>query len=217
MDDKKLIPATSTIMVDWTVEVLREKGPITRDDLLKAVEVIAGQKGFYVRDILKLKKTLMIAKEQGLVSSPRKSWWTAVGRRGASDLAVMEKPEALKQGRQQLNVVREVGTGSEAIYVICFKEDIEQAARDGQPRYPCKIGKSTDARSRLLSDPTTYQHHTPIVGLVINCANCSQLEKVFHGTFKIAGTWKTNEWFITTPAMIEQFYRDWLRILQPLI
>jgi len=96
---------------------------------------------------------------------------------------------------------------------VFYNEDEAIRAREqGRETWDCKIGKAKNAGSRI-SD-SAFIAKSPVIGLLIKCADEDAVEKVLHNTLRAAGVWRKldggQEWYQTSPRRIENFYRAWL-------
>jgi hypothetical protein len=62
----------------------------------------------------------------------------------------------------------------------------------------------------------TYFFNVPIVGLLIRCENADAVERALKGSLQFAEVWlkqaEGKEFFRTSPARIETFYKTWLSL-----
>jgi hypothetical protein len=219
-DGKRLVPASPKNMVPWLIEAL-ESGPLTRDEVLGRVESTGRHLGYSANDILTLKKALSIAKKDRKIQNLRKNWWALASNDISVGLPVEDESEIIL-GKRRIPVLRTIGSGSEEVYVFYDQEEAERAAAGGNDAWRCKIGKATKgAKHRLLGNGQfTYFFHVPIVGLLIRCENADAVEKGLKSGLQLAKVWLSQaegkEFFRTSPARIESFYRAWISLCDAL-
>ena len=210
---RQFIPATPGLMKPWVLQAL-QAGPQERAVLLGAVDDLARKSGFKVTDLTGLKRTLLQLSRENLVTNIRKGWW---GLSRNVPLTEAETPEDLTWGRKRsMRVLREIGAGTEYVYVLQFLEDVEVAQAKGSLTWKCKIGFSLNAAQRLLTDvKQTYIAKSPEVGLMIRCSNAYATEKAIQYSLRACDLWLKHsdgqEWYLTNPDEVASFYFEWFK------
>jgi len=100
-----------------------------------------------------------------------------------------------------VNVLKEIGTGKEYVYVYYNPKD-----RDNNVEWECKIGKSVNhpiIRIQKQKIKTAFSYE-PEIGLIIKVDNCGLLERHIHTT--LASSKIRNEWFKTNPTIVENCF-----------
>ncbi len=204
------VPAAPANMTPWILQVL-EGGPHGRSELLQAANVLAQPNGFLITGVSALKKTLMLLRKKGLVENIRPGWWALASKPFLSDI----KPEPLTIGRRSIPVLRAIGDGPEDVYVFQYRHEVEAANLTGKTVWKCKIGKSKDAKVRLLNAASTFMSDRPEVGLRIKCRNSGIVENAIHRALEYHGQKIQDsagkEWFMTNSDQVTSFYKDWLK------
>jgi transcriptional regulator with XRE-family HTH domain len=101
---------------------------------------------------------------------------------------------------------RTIGTGSESVYVYYFASE-----RRGDS-WPCKIGRAKgDPIKRIRTQQASMQER-PVVALVMRTSDSDTLESLIHSSLNRAPSFG-REWFITSPAEVEQIFQGKLTSL----
>ena len=110
---------------------------------------------------------------------------------------------------------KEVGAGSECVYLYFNPNDRRLAELEGRDVWECKIGRtgSRDAIQRILGQGIrTALSRLPTVGLVLRAEDSAALESALHSSLRLVGAEVPdspgNEWFITSPARVEAWYES---------
>ncbi len=202
-------------MIPWIIMAL-QNGPMERDALLTAVDVIANANGFKAKEnMFGLKKALNKLShkdnKENKVKNIRKGWWAL-----ADKIVVDEEtsPSKLVAGKRSVDVLREIGKGTQSVYIFQYKEDVDQAKSKKHDCWNCKIGKSKNAENRVTGS-STFIVKSPQVGLLIRCDDSAVVEKILHWSLSKVGQGEKHdaghEWFRTSPQLVETFYRSWLQ------
>ena len=214
---RKLVPATATSMMPWVLEALKD-GPRERTELFGLVDAIARTQRFQVSDISSLKKALMNLKNDSRVENVRKGWWALST---STKITEITAPDNLSLGKRSIPVLREIGQGSEYIYVLQFHDEVQKSLAEGAVMWKCKIGKSRNLSQRLLSNvPATYIDRCPEVGLVTRCDKSTVVEAALHAALRMCDqhskTSPGTEWFVTSPRHVADFYPDRIKACERL-
>ena len=162
-----------------------------------------------------LKRVLDQLKLAGVIVHVKKGIWrsSASGNTDSSDTAVAVEPpaEVTPAAAPTLSIEKEIGRGSESVYVYYFPDARALAKLRKQKTWPCKIGYSaTDAGARVLAYSTAL-HQLPTVALVIRTENGRAVEKLIHAHLELQGAKiegsPGTEWLMTSPAVVEKIYK----------
>ena len=118
---------------------------------------------------------------------------------------------------------KEIGNGLECVYLYFNPNDRRLAELEGRDIWECKIGRtsSRDAMQRIWGQGIrTSLSHLPTVGLVFRTDDSSALENALHSSLRLVGAEVPdspgNEWFITSPALVEAWYESFQSTLATL-
>ena len=108
-------------------------------------------------------------------------------------------------------IEKEIGTGTDCVYVYYNPNDKKLALMEGNDRWECKIGfSSTDPVKRIQSQGyQTSMAREPIIGLVIRTANGYYAESFIHKhlySYRVPVKVGGDEWFLTSPAEVESIF-----------
>jgi DNA-binding XRE family transcriptional regulator len=114
-----------------------------------------------------------------------------------------------------LDILKTIGLGHQCVYVYYYPNDKKLAELSGFEVWECKIGMTTtgEAISRVIAQKSnTSRHQSPIIALEIRTDNAQKLESEIHRVFyadrippsKFSG----DEWFITNPEIIENYFNS---------
>lgn len=104
---------------------------------------------------------------------------------------------------------KEIGSGESTVYVYYYPTFKDNAIKEGEDFWKCKVGKTTkDANSRIKEQ--TGIPEQPETGLEIKTDDPDQLENALHAMLKARGRHveeaKGKEWFITSPTEVYEMY-----------
>ena len=104
---------------------------------------------------------------------------------------------------------KEIGSGESTVYVYYYPTFKDNAIKEGQQFWKCKVGRTTtDADSRIKAQ--TGIPEPPETGLEIKTDDPDQLEDALHAMLKARGRHveeaKGKEWFITSPTEVYEMY-----------
>ena len=105
----------------------------------------------------------------------------------------------------------EIGRGKQAVYVYYYDAYKKIAESNNCPRWECKIGRTDrDPIQRIFSQAGTCLPESPHLALIIYCDDSGKLEDALHSILRYQKRWienaPGNEWFLTSPAEIENIY-----------
>ena len=168
-----------------------------------------------------IKRALQDLREDGLLTSPGHGWWslTNASPEGSSiseepvTKTIVSPDEAIDDFERTLRPEKEIGAGTECVYLYFNPNDRELAEHRGRNIWECKIGRtsSCDAIPRILGQGVrTALSRSPTIGLVIRTDNSAALENALHSTLRLIGAEVPdspgNEWFVTSPSRVEAWY-----------
>ena len=168
-------------------------------------------------------RVLRDLRDDGLVIAPGHGWWRwtdssssvpPVPEEQATD-TIASVDEATNDFEPIIRPDKEVGAGPECVYLYFNPNDRRLAELEGRDVWECKIGRtsSRDAIQRILSQGIrTSLSRLPTVGLVLRTDDSSALENALHSSLRLVGAEVPdspgNEWFITSPALVEAWYEN---------
>jgi hypothetical protein len=121
-----------------------------------------------------------------------------------------EPPADLDEG---LRPEKEVGSGTECVYLYFNPNDRRLAQLEGREVWECKIGRtgSADAISRILGQGVrTALSRLPTVGIVLRTDDSAELERALHSSLRLLEAEVPDspgaEWFLTSPVRVEAWY-----------
>ena len=109
------------------------------------------------------------------------------------------------------SVDKELGEGSNSVYLYYYDAYKELAELKGIKTWECKIGRTdVEPIQRILGQAGTCYPEMPHIALIMYCDDSLQLEMALHSILKVQ---KKNiesapgkEWFLTSPQEIEEMY-----------
>jgi len=175
-----------------------------------------------------IRRAVADLKNNGSVVAPAHGWlrW-----RDASTVAnsiaqeVASPPEAsvddgMEDIEPDLTPEKVNGDGPECVYLYFNPNDRRLAELENRDVWECKIGRTSncDPSRRILEQGiSTSLSHLPILGLIIKTVDSGALEKALHSSLRLVGAEVPdspgNEWFITSPARVEQWYASYQNAL----
>jgi hypothetical protein len=174
-----------------------------------------------------ISRVLQDLKNDGLVVSPGHGWWR--WSNSSPDSPITEEQvtdttasvdEAINDFEPIIRPHKEVGAGSECVYLYFNPNDRRLAELEGHDVWECKIGRtgSRDAIQRILGQGSrTALSRLPTVGLVLRSEDSAALESALHSSLRLVSAEDPdspgNEWFITSPARVEAWYESFQNAL----
>jgi hypothetical protein len=119
-----------------------------------------------------------------------------------------EKPERQKKADPTYGAEKEMGRGSEYVYVYFFPSDLSTQQQTKERRY--KVGKAKcSALQRIMDQIGTSHPEPPCILRFYRTNNCNELEAAFHNILrlrskKVAAPGK--EWFFTSPEELDAIF-----------
>ncbi len=174
-----------------------------------------------------IRRVLQDLRSDGLVITPGHGWWRWTG--SSPDGLIPEEQaidttasvdDAIDDLEPDIRPDKEVGAGSECVYLYFNPNDRRLAELEGRDVWECKIGRtaSRDAIQRILGQGIrTALSRLPTVGLVLRAEDSAALESALHSSLRLVGAEVPdspgNEWFITSPARVEAWYESFQNAL----
>jgi hypothetical protein len=177
-------------------------------------------------------RILVDLKADGQISNLAHGWWRWTGS-AAQDGSVVEdlgpnasapEDEAMDELDESLRPEKEIGSGTECVYLYFNPNDRRLAELEGRDVWECKIGRtsSSDAISRILGQGVrTALSRLPTVGIVLRTEDSAALEQALHSSLRLLEAEVPDspgiEWFLTSPARVEAWYsrfQDALAVLR---
>jgi hypothetical protein len=199
-------------LVDRIVQLHRERGGVTPPD-----------------PSLPIRRVLQDLRDEGAVVAPGHGWWRWNGD-GAPETGIPEDQvdepqlrtdELISDLQPAIQVEKELGSGSECVYLYFNPNDRRLAELEGRASWECKIGRtsSCDSIGRILGQGIkTSLSRLPTVGLVLRTDDSAALEKAVHASLRLVGAdvpdSPGSEWFMTSPAQIEAWYACFQKCLE---
>jgi hypothetical protein len=199
-------------LVDRIVQLHRERGGALTPD-----------------PALGVRRALGDLRDEGLVTSPGHGWWRWNGAvsDGATtpevvptDAATDSSCDAIDDFQPTIRVEKEVGVGSECVYLYFNPNDRRLAELEGRDVWECKIGRtsSRDAINRILGQGVrTALSRLPTIGLVLRTDDSAALERALHSSFRLVGAEVPDspgsEWFVTSPERVQAWYANFEKCL----
>lgn len=116
--------------------------------------------------------------------------------------------------------LKEIGDGTEAVYLYYNPNDKELAKLKNKDVWECKVGmtQTLPVEARIFSQGVkTALSKMPEIALVIKTNNAPLLERAIHTALRqldlVAPDSLGTEWFITNPERIESWYRVYFKNL----
>ena len=110
-----------------------------------------------------------------------------------------------------VNNTKEIGSGSETVYVYYYPIYRKYALLNNQSEWQCKIGMTTkNLWDRIYSQAATCFPEEPFIALIIKCDDARTIETILHKILKNKNKWLETapgkEWFLTSPEEVENIY-----------
>jgi hypothetical protein len=104
----------------------------------------------------------------------------------------------------------ELGDGDQLVYCFYLPMYRNQAQRDGEKRWPIKIGRTTGSLTTRLASLSTSMPELPVVAVVIRVHDADLLERAIQNILSFRGRWLSEaagaEWYLTNPEEIAQIF-----------
>lgn len=105
-----------------------------------------------------------------------------------------------------------IGHGKDQVYLYYYPAYRMLRLQQDHYDWPCKIGWTRgQASHRVLQQTHTSNPEKPVLGLVINSDDGYRLEQALHAILRLyhkeIRQATGDEWFLTTPAEVEQLCR----------
>jgi Meiotically up-regulated gene 113 len=217
------LPLSPTMAAELIVRMLvKVSKPKRRIEILQYVEATHTQLGgLPVADVeSRVKRALARLVDEGKIYSPAVGFYTTRNEveQGVSFEVSQEVPEELVPDIQieQIVAEKEIGQGSESVYVYFSSSDRKLAAFERRNEWPCKVGFTAgNVAARILSQGIgTSMSSLPVLGLVIKSEDAHQLERALHialdfGGCRIDGS-IGSEWFLSSPEKIVAWHGEFV-------
>ncbi|MCY4570174.1 MAG: GIY-YIG nuclease family protein [Candidatus Poribacteria bacterium] len=107
--------------------------------------------------------------------------------------------------------VKEIGKGSESVYLYYFPTYRRYAELLKEPNYPCNVGRTEGVVTNRVSQQIGDQlPEKPQLALILRTDNCRWLEARIHAALKRKGKQIEDaigeEWFMTAPSEVKSIY-----------
>ena len=218
------LPFTRPLVRRFVEELFRDQSQWKSGDLVNRVVQLHRAKGGAAVSSpqFTIKRVLQDLRNEGMVIALGHGWWRWTG--GTSDglantdrEAIPAEPtvsvnDAADDLEPTIRIDKEIGVGSECVYLYFNPNDRRLAELEGRNVWECKIGRtSCDAVNRILGQGIrTALSRLPTVGLVVHTDDSSALENALHSSLRLVGAEVPdspgNEWFITSSARVEAWY-----------
>ena len=165
-----------------------------------------------------LRRVLTDMKNDGLIFAPGHGHWISDSTEG-NEIEDKEENEfetlelATEPSEPLFPAEKEIGEGSECVYVYFNPNDRKLALAESRIDWECKVGRtsSSEVTLRLISQGvSTALSRPPILGLLIRTDKSSLVEKILHNSLRLASSNYDDaigtEWFMTSPQAIEAWY-----------
>ena len=109
--------------------------------------------------------------------------------------------------------VKEIGKGSESVYLYYFPTYRRYAELLKEPNYPCNVGRTEGVVTNRVSQQIGDQlPEKPQLALILRTDNCRWLEARIHAALKRKGKQIEDaigeEWFMTDPSEVKSIYQS---------
>ena len=175
------LPFVRPIIRSLVEEVFRERPQWKSRELVDRIAQLHRQRGGAVppEPALPVRRVLQDLRDEGLVVAPGHGWWRWNGDGAAGTTTVENESneqvpaadELIADLQPSLHIEKELGNGSECIYLYFNPNDRRLAELEGRDSWECKIGRtsSCDAIGRILgqgirtslSAPPDYRARSP--------------------------------------------------------
>jgi len=225
------LPFVRPIIRSLVEEVFGERPQWKSRDLVDRIAQLHRQRGGDVppEPALPVRRVLQDLRDEGLVVAPGHGWWR--WNSGGADGAITAEDEPMEPGpvtdeliadlQPSVHIEKEVGEGSECVYLYFNPNDRRLAELEGRGSWECKIGRtsSCDAIGRVLGQGIrTSLSRLPTIGLVLRTDDSAALEKALHASLRLVGAdvpdSPGNEWFMTSPTRVEAWYAGFQKSLE---
>jgi len=202
---------TPNILADILIELFDGK-QFERQDALNKIQKYFVEHGGIIEEksyAPTFKAAAKRLKERGLVNKGYGIWILNYEKQGIEIEPSEDKDEIVYHAEKEL------GTGNTTVYVYYYDVYEKLARFENKEEWPCKIGRTDrDPIFRVFSQSGTSYPEKPRLALFIHCEDSSKLEQALHSILKYRGKWISDapgtEWFLTSPAIIEDIYANLL-------
>ena len=161
-----------------------------------------------------LSRVLNDMKNEGLITAPGHGHWMREEALKEKDKEnIVQLSEVTEPNEPIFPAEKEIGEGSECVYVYFNPNDKKLAIAESRKVWECKVGRTSNSNVtlRLISQGvSTALSRPPVLGLVIRTDDSSLVEKVLHDSLRLATSDYDDaigrEWFMTSPDVIESWY-----------
>jgi hypothetical protein len=220
------LPFVRPVVRQLTEELLRDQSQWKTAALVeRIVQLHRTRGGGPVKNpAMMVRRVLQDLRAEGAVIAPGHGWWRWTVGLTDSETAANSSPNldtsASMEGvvedielERSVQIEKEVGAGSECVYLYFNPNDRRLAELEGRDTWECKIGRTGtgDAIARVLGQGiTTALSRLPTVGLILRTDDSAALERALHSALRLAGATVPespgSEWFRTSPTRVEAWF-----------
>ena len=219
------IPLSPSIASELILEAMNSsKKPMKRNELiLYAEQQHANRGGIASQNItLTIKKALNNLCNDNQISNVSLGYYALMNMNSeinhSNETIEQINPAFVDKDVDNLIIEKEIGHGSEIVYLYFNPSDRDLAKHTNKDYWACKIGMTaTTLSARIITQGIhTSMYRFPVIGLVIKTDDARSLEKAIHlaldsGSCRIDSS-LGSEWFFTSPERIEEWYRLYQQI-----
>jgi hypothetical protein len=230
------LPFVRGVIKNLVIDLFKRPEPWVRADLVKE----AVKKHLELGGILGnqdptrvIKSTLKILKDENRIKAVALGIWKRIdldSPEAQQKEEVIPSPEIIQEIQEieeddspVSQQIKEIGSGSEAVYLYFNPNDKELAMLKNKDVWECKVGmtQTLPVEARIFSQGVkTALSKMPEIALVIKTNNAPLLERAIHTALRqldlVAPDSLGTEWFITNPEKIESWYQMYFKNLQTL-
>lgn len=225
------LPFVRPIIRSLAEEAFRDQPVWKSRELVDRIAHLHRQRGGAVPPdpSLPVRRVLQDLRDEGLVIAPGHGWWRWSGdgpvpsgsRENDLDDVDAVADELIADLQPSIHIEKELGTGSECVYVYFNPNDRRLAELEHRDSWECKVGRtsSRDAIGRVLGQGIrTSLSRLPIIGLVLRTDDSAALESALHASLRLVGAdvpdSPGNEWFMTSPTRVQAWYAGFQKSLE---
>lgn len=215
------VAMTASHIRPFVLEVLGERGPMRRDQLLAELkDAYARAGGAPVEDakqLTRLKKALCALKNDGEVANPGYGVWMIADMEADEIEKLVDRVEQASEDDDDVGEVaafaaqRSFGVGAQCVYAFYLPAYRALAEQRGERWWPMKIGKTTGDLAVRMAALSTSMPETPCVALALRTDDANLLERALHAALKLRGRHLSeaggSEWFRCSPDEVLDVYR----------